>query len=241
MQKAVLERFISKYNLGGTAESVMWTAEKDALGVRCISDDKNVLASVIAKESLLDVGEYPVYDTAFLRSLMSVLDEDIQVTVNRKDKKALSLGLRDANTKVVFVLAKPEVIPAVPDVKALPSFDLEIALDERFFNTFVKGKNAMPDVETFTVVTEEGKTSIILGYSVKANTTRMSFKVELSAGEGLDRPINFSARYMKEILLANKEAKKGILKISAKGLAFVTFEVDGFEVSYYLVEIQTKS
>jgi len=123
----------------------------------------------------------------------------------------------------------------------LPEFDVEVSLDDKFLNTFVKGKNALPDVETFTVLTEKGETQIILGYSSKANTNRVTFKVELAKGDGLDRPINFSARYMKEILIANKEARGGVLKVSSKGLAYATFDLDGFEVDYYLVEIQTKS
>ena len=241
MQKSVLERFIAKYNLSGAAESVSWVTEADTLKTRFISDDKNVLGLVSTSEATFDEGEYSVYDTTNLRGLMGVLDEDIQVKVNKKGAKVTSLGLRDAVTKVTFVLAKPEVIPDVPDLKQLPDFDLEVNLDDKFLNTFVKGKNALPDVETFTVITEKGETQIILGYSSKANTNRVAFKVELTKGEGLERPINFSARYMKEILVANKEARGGVLKISSKGLAHATFDLDGFDVDYYLVEIQTKS
>lgn len=241
MQKSVLERFIAKYNLSGAAESVLWVTENDSLGTRFISDDKNVLGIIKTTEATFEPGEYSIYDTTNLRGLLACLEEDISVNVNKKSGKNTSLGLRDASTKVTFVLAKPEVIPDVPDLKQLPDFDLEVTLDDKFLNTFVKGKNALPDVETFTVITEKGKTQIILGYSSKANTNRVAFNVELAKGDGLDRPINFSARYMKEILVANKEARGGTLKVSSKGLAYATFDLDGFEVDYYLVEIQTKS
>ncbi len=240
MQKSILERFIAKYNLAGAAESVSWVTDKDSLTTRFITDDKNALGEVTTTEATFDAGEYPVYDTANLRGLMSVLDEDVQIKVNKSGEKVTSLGLRDAATKVTFVLAKPEVIPDVPDLKKLPDFDLEIKLDERFLTTFVKGKNALPDVETFTVITEGGNTNVILGYSSKINTNRVSFKVELDKGDGLDDEINFSARYMKEILLANKEARGGVLKVSSQGIAHITFDIDGFAVNYYLVEIQTK-
>ena len=200
-----------------------------------------MLGIIKTTEATFEPGEYSIYDTTNLRGLLACLEEDISVNVNKKSGKNTSLGLRDASTKVTFVLAKPEVIPDVPDLKQLPDFDLEVTLDDKFLNTFVKGKNALPDVETFTVITEKGKTQIILGYSSKANTNRVAFNVELAKGDGLDRPINFSARYMKEILVANKEARGGTLKVSSKGLAYATFDLDGFEVDYYLVEIQTKS
>ena len=241
MQKSVLERFIAKYNLSGAAESVLWTTDDDSLGTRFISDDKNVLGIVRTTEATFEPGEYSIYDTAQLRGLMGVLEEDINVKVNKKNSKVTSLGLRDASSKVTFVLSKREVIPDVPDLKQLPEFDIEVTLDDNFLNKFVRGKNALPDVETFTVLTEKGATQIILGYSAKANTNRVTFKVELAQGDGLERPINFSARYLKEILVANKEARSGVLKVSSKGLAYATFDLDGFSVDYYLVEIQTKS
>ncbi len=239
MEKSTLERFIAKYNLAGAAEAVTWVTDDDSLSTGFISDDKNVLGLVRAEGITFENGEYSVYDTANLRALMGVLDEDVQVKVNKRAEKAMSLQLRDSSSKVTFVLAKPEAIPDVPALKQLPEFDLTVTLDERFLHTFVKGKNALPDVETFTVVTDGGDTSIVIGYSKKLNQNQVTLKVDLAEGTGTSRPINFSARYMKEILLANKEARGGTLKISDKGLAHVTFDLDGFTVEYYLVEIQT--
>ena len=238
MQKSVLERFISKYNLGGAAESVLWNTDKKSLSTKFISDDKNVLGVVSTTEVGFEKGDYAIFDTATLRGMMGVLDEDIQITVNKANDSAKSLGLRDAATKVTFVLAEPSVIPSVPDIKALPEFAIEIALDTKFMNTFVKGKNALPDVETFTVLTDDDKTQVVLGYSSSQNTNRVAFTVDLSKGDALKREVSFSARYMKDILLANKEARGGTMKVSEKGLSYVSFDVDGFSVEYYLVEIK---
>jgi hypothetical protein len=44
---------------------------------------------------------------------------------------------------------------------------------------------------------------------------------------------------LKEILVANKEAKDATLKISSDGLAHISFEVDGYKSDYYLVQIQS--
>lgn len=238
MQKQILERFIAKYSLGGAAESVLWTTTKKSLETKFISDDKNVLGIISTTEGTFEAGEYGVYDTAQLNSLMGVLDDDVQVKVNKANGKVVSLQLRDSATKVTFMLSDKSVIPDVPDLKTLPPFDIEIVLDTKFMNTFVKGKNALAEVETFTVLTTDDKTQVVIGYSPTINTNRVAFNVELLKGKELDRAINFSARYMKDILLANREATKGVLKISSKGLAFVTFEIEGFEAAYYLVEIQ---
>jgi len=241
MQKSILDRFIAKYNLGGAAETVLWTSEgKDSLKTRFITDDKNVLGIVQTTDfSLTEDAEIGVYETAQLRSLIGVLDEDINVKLNRKDDgEPYSVVFRDAATKATFILADKSVIPNVPNLKELPDFDISIDLDSKFANTFIRGKNALPDTETFALVTEDDKAQVIIGYSAATNTNRVTINTDVD-GEPFDRTVQFSARYMKEILTANKEARGGVLEVSSQGLAHVTFDIDGFEVDYYLVEIQT--
>jgi len=242
MQRSILDRFINKYNLGGSAESVLWASDgKKSLKTKFITDDKNVLGIVSTTEfSLNEDAEIGVYETAQLRSLLGVLDEDITVKVNRKDNgEAYSVLFRDSSTKTTFILADKSVIPDVPNLKQLPEYDIKINLDSKFANTFVKGKNALPDTETFALVSKDGKAEVIIGYSAATNTNRVTIDTDLTEGDGIDRTIQFSARYMKEILTANKEARGGTLEISSQGLAHVTFDLDGFNVDYFLVEIAT--
>ena len=52
--------------------------------------------------------------------------------------------------------------------------------------------------------------------------------------------ISFSANYLKEVLLSNKEIKDGVLKVSSKGIAVAEFAGEGFTSKYYLVQIDTK-
>jgi hypothetical protein len=239
MQKTVLERFVGKYNLGGAAESVLWNADKKKLSTRFITDDKSCLGIVETTELTLKEGDYGIYDTAQLRSMLSVLDEDIQIRINEVNNKAVSIGLRDAATKITFILSDPSVIIQAPGLKQMPSFDLEFELDSKFMNRFVKGKNALPEVETFHVICDGKKPEVIIGWSETHNTNRVAIDVEWNDDSTLlDRAIGFSARYLKEILLANKEASRGKIKISKQGFAHVSFDIEGFSVDYYLVEVK---
>ena len=53
-------------------------------------------------------------------------------------------------------------------------------------------------------------------------------------------PISFSANFLKEILVANKEATDATLKISSSRFEpHIYFEIDNYESNYYLVEIQS--
>ena len=106
-------------------------------------------------------------------------------------------------------------------------------------NTFLKAKGALSDVETFTILSDGSAAQIVLGYS-DMNTNRITMDVETTKNAKVN-PINFSARYLKEIISANREAASGVLKVSAKGLAYVKFGVTEYNTDYYLVQIQTAS
>lgn len=240
MEKTKFERFVSKYNLGGACESVLYKVENDKLTTRAISDDKNVLCDITAPSMGFDDGEYAVYETAKLRSLLGVLDEDLKVSQKKASGKLVGLEFSDKSTEATFVLADASVIPNVPELKKLPPFDLVIEMDEQFINTFVKAKGALADVDTFTVISNgKGKTAdVVIGYS-SLNTNRVKIKASVKENTEV-KAISFSAKYLREILVSNKEAKAGELHISSKGLAKTTFSADGITSNYFLVQIETK-
>jgi hypothetical protein len=240
MEKSKFEKFIGKYNLGGSCESVLYNVENSSITTRAISDDKNVLCEVISPSMGLKDGNYAVYETAKLRSLLGVLGETLSVNVKKSGDKAVGMTFDDSNTEVTFVLADATVIPAVPDLKKLPPFELTIEMDEQFINTFVKAKGALSDVDTFAVMSEgDDKTAdVILGFS-SLNTNRVKLKAKTTEATEL-KATSFSAKYLREILVANKDAKGGKLEISSKGLARTSFNVDNIKSTYYLVQIDTK-
>jgi len=236
MKKSLLERFISKYNLSGGTDGVTWKADKKGLSTKFISDDKHVIGTISTKNITLDVGDYSIYDTPILRGLMSVLDDDITITVNSPNGKATSLTLKDGTSKVVFVLADPSNIAAVPALKTLPDFENVITLDKVFVERFIKAKGALSDVETFTVLSDGKVVQVVLGYDSN-NTNRITLAATAESAEKAE-PIDFHARYMKEILSANREATSGKLEVSSQGLARITFVIDDFDVTYYLPQVK---
>ncbi len=240
MEKSKFEKFIGKYNLGGSCESVSYTVTDDTLTTRAISDDKNVLCEVTAPSMGFKAGVYPVYETAKLRSLLGVLGESLKVNVKKSGENPTAITFGDTNTEVTFVLADARVIPTVPDVKKMPPFDMTIVMDEQFITSFVKAKGALSEVDTFTVISDGKKETaeVILGYS-SLNTNRVKLTATVTEAASLNA-ISFSAKYLREILVANKDAKGGKLEISSKGLARTSFSVDNIESTYYLVQIDTK-
>lgn len=238
MEKSKLEKFISRYNLGGACESVLLKSENDVLSVRSMSDDKNVLVEITTEKIDFPAGEFGVYDTKKLRSLLSVLDEQLVIAPAVANNKITALNIADNSTKTTFVLADQSVIPAVPELKKLPPMEFTISLDAKFVNTFIKAKGALSEAETFTVISEgTGNTaSVILGYA-STNTNRIIITANTDAAAKME-PISFSANYLREILSANKEVATGTLEVSSKGLAKVSFDIGDTVATYYLVQIK---
>lgn len=239
MKKSVLERFIAKYNLSGAAESVTWTANQSGVSTKFISEDKHVIGDIKCSGIDMDAGEYSIYETGILRSLLSVVGDDVDISVQKTNNRATALTFKDKSSKVSFVLADSSNIPKVPDVKTLPTFGNVITLDSVFMERFVRAKGALADVETFTVLSDGTNTEVVLGYS-DMNTNRVNIKTTVQTAEKID-PLDFHSRYMKEILVANKEAKSGKLEIAKEGLARITFELDDFTVTYYMPQIQREN
>ena len=240
MEKQSLNRFVSKYNLAGLVESVKWESKEGSLTTSFISDDKSVLGSVSMKDFDSTDATFGVYDTTKLTKMLSVLGDDIEFSINDIDGKSVSLKFKDGSTSVNYMLADLSVIPNVPDLKQLPDFDTEIKLDSNFISKFIKAKGALADENnfTFTCTGEKNNGQIILGYS-NINTNRIKIDVDCTCKKDKVDPISFSANFLKEILVANKEATDATLKISSQGLAHIHFEIDNYTSDYYLVEIQS--
>jgi|TARA_A200000159_G_scaffold52420_1_gene48375 DNA polymerase III sliding clamp (beta) subunit (PCNA family) len=231
MKKASLEQFINRYNLGGEVESVKITSSDSEMKVSFISDDKTLLGEVTSKEGEFPNGEFGVYTTSQLKALLGVLESSMDV-----DSTESYIKFSDKGTSVNYMLADLSVIPVVPDLKAVPPMNVQITLDDDFTSKFIKSKGALSESDTFTFECKNNNGEIILGYS-SINTNRISMKVDCKC-DGDVSPISFSAKYLKEILNANRGSKSANLQISSQGLAHIEFEKDNLTSKYYLVEIK---
>lgn len=241
MDKTKLDGFIKRYNLSGNIESVKVDSSKDAdnLKTSFISEEKHVLGVVELKSNNFGDSELGIYETKKLTSLLGVLGSDIEISPTVADDRVVSLGISDSNTQANFMLSDLSVIPKVPNIKALPEWDVVIDLDREFMNRFVKSKNALADVPTFTLLMSKKTNALemVIGYS-SINSNRISLDVSAQGGkDSLDEPISFSAKYLKEILTANSDATEATLNVSAKGLAYIKFTTDDYVSEYYLTEV----
>ena len=240
MNKSQLSNFITKYTLGGEIKSTKWTSDGNSLSTRFISGDKSVVGSVnLNKFTHLKPCELGVYNTAQLSSLLSVLGDDIDVNLSKSGDKFISMEFTDTKrkTKSKYMLSDLSVIPTPPELKNLPdSFELGIKVDPYFVSTFISGKGALSEAETFTILTENGETKIVIGYASIASN-RVTIPVETTKGGEIE-PISFNANMFASILNANKDCESATLEVSSAGLSRIQFSIDNYDSEYFLVSTQ---
>tara|TARA_R110001599_G_scaffold323629_1_gene535220 strand:- start:108 stop:827 length:720 start_codon:yes stop_codon:yes gene_type:complete len=236
MQKSKLDRFIQKYNLGGNVNSVKWKSNGDTLTTSFVTPDKSLLGNVKVDKFSFDSAELGIYQTDQLKSLIGVLGDDISLDLTSAGDRAISLNVKNGPVSVDYVLSDLSVIPDPPALKRLPEFGTQIKLDTKFINTFVKGKAALSDIDTFTILNGKGGIEVIIGYS-STNTNRVNIPVETTSNN-LEKPISFNANLFKEVLVANRECTSATLEVSNEGLARVNFKVDDYDSTYYVVAMQ---
>ena len=81
MEKSKLNKFIQKYNLGGNVNSVKWTANANQLKTSFVTPDKSLLGTVVADNVKFEDADLGAYQTDQLQKLLSVLDDDINLSL----------------------------------------------------------------------------------------------------------------------------------------------------------------
>ena len=236
MNKQRLTRFINKYYLNGTVNSVVLNSKSDKLSARFISGDKTLLGELSMDKSQIEECEVGVYNTEQLSKLLGVLDDDINISVVKSEDKSIALKVSDAYSSVNYMLSDVSVINRPPQLKEIPEFQLKIDVTPNFINKFISGKGALSDTDNFTVITEDSGTKLVIGYS-SVNTNRVTIPVTTSESSNIEN-VSFNANIFREVLHANKECESATFEVSSEGLSRITFKVDDYKSTYYLVAVQ---
>ena len=236
ISKKVISDIVSKYSLGNSIEKVKWVITDEKLIIHFINDSKNLVGYVdYRKEIGLKPGDYGIFNTSQLIKCLNILDGDILV-----DATSSKLNLADTSYDIKFNLADPAVIPNVPDVSNnSDEWSVVFEANDEFITRFVKSKDALSELETFTVETRDGFNGEELVFTVGTNITNtIEFTVDATINESFG-PVPFDSNLMKEILKANRDYHSGEIRINKKGLLDAHFHCgDDLYTGYYLVRKQ---
>ena len=185
---------------------------------------KSVLKSCVLTKGV-KVETLPTFDIEylFLNIRGKSVGEELEVKVICPD---------DEKTEVPITIDLDEV-----KVQKSEGHDKQLKLDDKLMGAFIRGKSALPDAETFTLMKNGtiDTLKLIIGYST-INTNRVTIPVKTQKMNDFEM-VSFNAKHFKSVLSANKECKEALLQVSAEGLAKISFAHDNFEVTYYLVAV----
>ena len=235
ISKKVISNIVSKYSLGNHIEQVKWDINDKKLIIKFINDSKTLVGYIDYRDDIgLKNGHYGIFNTSQLTKCLNILDGDILLDANSS-----KLNIADTSYEIKFSLADPAVIPGVPDIKDPDQWSVSFDVNDEFITRFVKSKDALSDLNTFTVETREGFTGEELVFTIGTNITNtIEFTVEANVNESFG-PVPFDSDILKEILKANRDYHSGEIRISKNGLLDIHLHCGGpLYTGYYLVRKQ---
>ena len=236
ISKKVISDIVSKYSLGNNIEKVKWVITDDKFTINFINDSKNLVGYVEYRKDIgLKKGDYGIFNTSQLIKCLNILDGDILV-----DATTSKLNMADTNYDIKFNLADPAVIPSVPDINDSDDWSVSFSVSDEFITRFVKSKDALSDLDTFTVETRDGFNGEELVFTVGTNITNtIEFTVENAIINESFEAVPFDSNLLKEILKANRTYHSGEIRINKKGLLDAHLHHgDDLYTGYYLVRKQ---
>ena len=236
ISKKVISDIVSKYSLGNNIEKVKWVITDDKFHINFINDSKNLVGYVEYRKDIgLKPGDYGIFNTSQLIKCLNILDGDILV-----DATTSKLNMADTNYDIKFNLADPTVIPNVPDINDSDDWSVSFSVSDEFITRFVKSKDALSELDTFTVETRDGFNGEELVFTVGTNITNtIEFTVENATINESFEAVPFDSNLLKEILKANRTYHSGEIRINKKGLLDAHLHHgDNLYTGYYLVRRQ---
>ena len=236
INKKVISDIVSKYSLGNNIEKVKWVITDDKFTINFINDSKNLVGYVEYRKDIgLKKGDYGIFNTSQLIKCLNILDGDILV-----DATTSKLNMADTNYDIKFNLADPAVIPNVPDINDSDDWSVSFDVSDEFITRFVKSKDALSELDTFTVETRDGFNGEELVFTVGTNITNtIEFTVENATINESFEAVPFDSNLLKEILKANRTYHSGEIRINKKGLLDAHLHHgDNLYTGYYLVRRQ---
>ena len=236
ISKKVISDIVSKYSLGNNIEKVKWVITDDKFHINFINDSKNLVGYVEYRKDIgLKPGDYGIFNTSQLIKCLNILDGDILV-----DATTSKLNMADTNYDIKFNLADPAVIPNVPSIDDSDEWSVSFSVSDEFITRFVKSKDALSELDTFTVETRDGFNGEELVFTVGTNITNtIEFTVENATINEPFEAVPFDSNLLKEILKANRTYHSGEIRINKKGLLDAHLHHgDDLYTGYYLVRKQ---
>ena len=232
MKRSKILNFISKYTLDGHIDSVRWDISDKKLATHFMSPTKSLMGHVTTELDYEEDAEIGIYETGKLNKMISILEEEIKMKLNKSQDSFKTIEFLDANTKIKYMLSELDIIERVSDIKYIPEFKLTVKITKDIISKFLKAKAAIDLSEYFYINCDilAETCRFILGEGTNQININVDFESEIDI-----QNLSFSTELFSAILSSNKDFEEASLKVSDEGLLHASFKNSEFTTDYYLV------
>ena len=237
INKDILINFINKYNLDSSSSrgetAVIIKSQAGKLATMVKSEDKSVLAQIVAVNSGIPDGKFAVFNTSTLLNLVKLMQSEFNLVVSEKDGKYLSWQLQDELYNADFRLADPSIIPSGSTELNMPKMDIKFDINSIFIDKYLKSLSALPTA-LISFSNKKGKFLLTVNHS-QNESHKISIPIDIEAPDSMITPIIFDANRFKDILSVNKDSTEASISISTDGLMALEFKSENINSKYYMV------
>ena len=150
ISKKVISNILSKCYLGNSIESVEWEIKEENLYINFMNGPETLVGYVEYRDSIgLKNGNYRIYNTSNLIKCINILDGDILLASDND-----YLNIADTNYEIRFSLAESGIIKQAEPIDSNDyNWVASFSINDEFITRFVRSKDALGDLNTFTVET----------------------------------------------------------------------------------------
>jgi hypothetical protein len=230
MHREILLSFIKKYHLDGLCSAVKWVVTKDKIVVKAHTSTSDCIGIITLKnDSYLEPCEFGIFDTSQLISMVSILDEIVNIKID--SNKFLA---SDNKYNLQYQLADLSLIKSTRKIDQ-PEYDFDFDIQHDFITQFIEAKGALDKAIARVTFQSDGKGTVKLLFGDKA---ALSHKIQLTypvLTPSKLAEIPFSSSTLKTILYANKNFDSANIKISKEGLGRIYINHGEVQCEYFIV------
>lgn len=235
VNKNTLQSLISKYYLNGSFNQVKWRIKDNTITVYAGSSGK--AAKVYLKNFQFEDCELGIYDTHKLSRLLAICNGELIFQAEKTNKVFTKLNIADSNFDLSYSLADIFVIPRAdyfPDIEEPEGL---FELDKEAIDALIKAKTALSEqsgllIKTSTNLDGERVCEMIFG-DIENFANKVTYTLNGTITDEIEFPLNSDS--LKDIFSANKDADRGVLKVSAQGMIQLNFYSDEMESEYFVL------
>lgn len=236
-KKERLVKFIEKYYLNGCVESAVIEVEDKVLKTTMKTLEGELRGHIEVNDFELEDAKIGCYSTGPLLGMLSILNDDIDISFTKKKdtEDFLSIKVEDTkDRKITFATCELDLIERDGKKSAVKEYEVKIRLNQEIIDDILKSISVLDSNVTF--LKKKDKFYAVINYSPNnVNSIEIELETEGKVSETFTA-MTFQQKYLKNILEVNKRRfDEATIEISTRGIIKLIFIDNDSSAEYWVI------